>query len=197
VALVPAIPWLAYTHDLTGRLMYWGNSGGLSLYWMASPYPQDLGDPHPENEVPSTPQLARHRPLFRRLATMGPVRADDELRRIAKASIREHPARYLRNVAANFGRMFFRVPFSFEQSPSKILFYGLPGLALLVALIAGSIVSVRRARRADLVPLALIGVFGFGVHLIVAGYPRSIAVLVPLFVFVATLGLSSYSKAQR
>jgi hypothetical protein len=40
-------------------------------------------------------------------------------------------------------------------------------------------------------------VFGFGVHLIVAGYPRSIAVLVPLFVFVATLGLSSYSKAQR
>jgi hypothetical protein len=198
VALIPALPWLAYTHDLTGRFPYWGNSGGLSLYWMASPFPRDLGEPHPADEVLTNPRLADHRPLFRRLARLGPVQADDELYQEARETISNHPARYVRNLAANFGRMFFRVPFSYGQSPSKILAYGIPGALLLAGLIGGLVLRLRRGYRdTELAPAALIGVFGFGVHLVVAGYPRSIAVLVPLFILAATLGLSSYSNAQR
>jgi hypothetical protein len=198
VALIPALPWLAYTHDLTGRFPYWGNSGGLSLYWMASPYSSDLGEPHPEDEVFANPDLARHRPFFRQLAAMGPVQADDTLRRVSRENITDHPVRYARNVAANFGRMFFRVPFSHEQSPSKILAYGIPGALLLAGLIGGLWLRLRNGYRdVDLVPAALIGLFGFGVHLVVAGYPRSIAVLVPLFILAATLGLAAYSNAQR
>jgi hypothetical protein len=198
LALVPALPWLLYTHDLTGRFPYWGNSGGLSLYWMASPSSQDLGEPHPADEVFTNPRLVAHRPFFERLARMGPVRADDELRHAARNAITDHPARYARNLAANFGRMFFRVPFSFTQSPSKILAYGIPGALLLAGLLVGLVLRLRRGHRdIELVPAALIGVFGFGVHLVVAGYPRSIAVLVPLFILAATLGLSTYSNAQR
>jgi 4-amino-4-deoxy-L-arabinose transferase-like glycosyltransferase len=198
VALIPALPWLAYTHDLTDRFPYWGNSGGLSLYWMASPYSSDLGEPHPADEVFTNPRLERHRPLFRRLARLGPVAADDQLRHISRENIEEHPERYVRNLAANFGRIFFRVPFSFEQSPSKILAYGIPGVLLLAGLIGGLALRWRRGLRdADLVPAALIGAFGFGVHLVVAGYPRSIAVLVPLFILAATLGIAAHSNAQR
>jgi 4-amino-4-deoxy-L-arabinose transferase-like glycosyltransferase len=197
VALVPALPWLAYTHDLTGRFPYWGNSGGLSLYWMASPFSQDLGDPHPEQAVFSDPRLAEHRPFFRKLGRLDPVAADDELRHEARQNIEDNPGRYGRNLAANFGRMFFRVPFSFEQSLPKIVLFGVPGSLLLAGLITGLWLRLRRGLRdAELVPAALIGLFGFGVHLVVAAYPRSIAVLAPLFILAATLGLAAAHQSR-
>ena len=48
VALLLCTPWLLYTYSLTSRPFYWGNSGGLSLYWMSAP--ENLGDYHP-NQV--------------------------------------------------------------------------------------------------------------------------------------------------
>ena len=38
VALVCCAPYLAYTHAVTGRPLYWSNAGGLSLYWMSTPH---------------------------------------------------------------------------------------------------------------------------------------------------------------
>ena len=38
LALVWCLPYLAHTYSLTGRWFYWGSSGGMSLYWMSTPY---------------------------------------------------------------------------------------------------------------------------------------------------------------
>ena len=36
IALATVIPYLSYTYYLTGRIFYWGTSGGNNLYWMTS-----------------------------------------------------------------------------------------------------------------------------------------------------------------
>src|SRR5207249_2495311 len=51
LALILTLPYLAYTYALTGRPFYWGSSGGMSLYWMSTPYRDELGDWRSEDAV--------------------------------------------------------------------------------------------------------------------------------------------------
>jgi hypothetical protein len=44
LALIWCIPYLLVTYSWTGRVFYWATSGGMSLYWMASPYAGELGN---------------------------------------------------------------------------------------------------------------------------------------------------------
>jgi 4-amino-4-deoxy-L-arabinose transferase-like glycosyltransferase len=41
-ALLTCLPYLFYTYSLTGKVFYWANSGGMSLYWMSTPYEGEL-----------------------------------------------------------------------------------------------------------------------------------------------------------
>jgi hypothetical protein len=54
IALATTAPYLIYTYHLTGKLFYWGTSGGNNLYWMSSPYKGEFGnwvaDPKPESD---------------------------------------------------------------------------------------------------------------------------------------------------
>jgi 4-amino-4-deoxy-L-arabinose transferase-like glycosyltransferase len=187
VAFAVTVPWLVYTHHETDKWLYWGNSGGLSLYWMASPFSQDLGEPHTDSQVATDANLARHRPFFAALPTE-PVARDEALRKSAKTQIREHPARYARNLAANFSRLWIHWPYSFGQGAATLLLFAVPGL-LLFALVVSSIAVLIRRRTFDvaLVPFAIFSCVAFAVHLAAAGYPRSIWPLVPFMAILATL----------
>jgi 4-amino-4-deoxy-L-arabinose transferase-like glycosyltransferase len=44
IALATTAPYLIYTYHLTGRIFYWGTSGGNNLYWMSSPAKGEYGD---------------------------------------------------------------------------------------------------------------------------------------------------------
>jgi 4-amino-4-deoxy-L-arabinose transferase-like glycosyltransferase len=191
IALALCVPWLAYTYAKTDKVFYWSNSGSLSLYWMASPDPDDLGDPHVAAAVFTNPNLASHRPLFRRLRTMDPVEADEELRHIAREQIKDHPQRYARNLAYNTSRLILNFPFSFKQQTAAPLFYALPnGLLLVFGGLA--IAALARARRwwGLVAAPAVFGVIGFAAHVPVAGYPRYWFPIVPIAVWVAVLGIS-------
>lgn len=193
VAVLLCVPWLVYTHHLTGKTLYWGNSGGLSLYWMASPHSRDLGEPHPVAEVFTNPQLADDRPYFRSISRLQAVAHDSALRKEAKKQIEAHPARYAERLAFNFSRFWFRAPFSFDSFGPQALFYTVPGGLLLLALILAAASFLRRRRRlpAELLPFLPVVVLGFLVHLAVAGYPRSIEPLVPLFMLFVAIGLGA------
>ncbi|CAN5804373.1 hypothetical protein BH11BAC4_BH11BAC4_04270 [soil metagenome] len=51
IAMITVIPYLAYTYSLTGRIFYWGTSGGNNLYWMTTLPDNEYGswfaDPQP------------------------------------------------------------------------------------------------------------------------------------------------------
>ena len=44
IALAVCVPYLYRNYSLTGRVFYWAQSGGLSLYWMSSPMGEEYGD---------------------------------------------------------------------------------------------------------------------------------------------------------
>jgi 4-amino-4-deoxy-L-arabinose transferase-like glycosyltransferase len=73
-ALIFCLPYLSYTYSLTGKFFYWGNSGGLSLYWMSSPYPNELGSWQSVQQVFKMPELSRnHGEFFDKLSKLSTI----------------------------------------------------------------------------------------------------------------------------
>jgi hypothetical protein len=152
---------------------------------MASPYPQDLGDWHPDEDVFTDPDLARHRPFFASLRGESPLRQDQRLQSAALTNIRRHPGHYLRNVAANVSRMVFSFPYSYERQKLSALFYAVPNALLLGALaLAGLLAAAGPSRRRRPSPEAfafgLLAVVTVVAHTPVSGQTRMLMPIVPI-----------------
>lgn len=182
VGMLACVPWLTYTYELTHHLFYWGNSGGISLYWMSSPSASQLGEWHATHTVNTDPALAAYRPFFHYVSSLGPLRADLELQHVALVQALGHPAKYLLNLLANVGRMFLGFPFSFKLSIALVVGLTLFNGALLAAVIAAGR-SLRRARRPlppETVPFLLFFGSGLVVHLLPTAEPRMVLPLLPI-----------------
>jgi hypothetical protein len=191
VALVLCVPWLAYTYAKTDRLFVWGNSGSLSLYWMASPHEGDLGDWHPANEVFTDPELAAHRPFFETLRGLTLAGQNSEIEREALQNIVDHPVEYAENLVANVSRMLFNTPYTRTQQATNDLFYALPN-ALVVGAVALCLLVLLPRRRAlplETGPFVTLGAVAFVLHALVAAYARMLMPIVPLVAWLTTLAL--------
>jgi 4-amino-4-deoxy-L-arabinose transferase-like glycosyltransferase len=94
MALVVCLPYLYYTYSLTGKVYYWGNSGGMSLYWMSSPYDRELGDWHHMRAALTDPDLASgHSAFFAELGGLSAIEKDEALKQKAIENIKAHPAK--------------------------------------------------------------------------------------------------------
>ena len=185
------LPWLAFTYSVTDRPFVWGNSGSLSLYWMSSPYPQDLGDWRggAYEVVVSDPKLAHHRDFFLELAPLDPAEQNRRLERRALENIRGSPGKFAENVAANVSRMIFGFPFSATQESVRTLFYLVPNMLILCALVGGVVVVATRRVTVGLEGIAFgtFAGFAFALHSLLAAFPRMLMPLIPIalwFVFV-------------
>src|SRR5439155_9623879 len=138
------VPWLAYTQAKTHRFFVWGNSGSLSLYWMSSPYPGDLGDWHPASEAFSDPRLRPHRQFFQSLEGLTLAQQNAKIEHQALRNIAHHPGRYAKNVAANVSRMLFHTPYSFTRETAKTLVYAIPNSLVLGSIVLSFAVFIRR-----------------------------------------------------
>jgi 4-amino-4-deoxy-L-arabinose transferase-like glycosyltransferase len=193
LALVLCTPWLAYTYSLTSRPFYWGNSGGLSLYWMSQP---TLGEWHNGRDVFKEPQLAAYRPLFTNLQRLKPLDQDARLQHLAFQSIKEHPTRYLSNVVNNIGRLVFDSPYGFKKQKASFMFYAVPNALLLGILAVALFVAIRVRRRLapEILPAAVLVALGFAIHVPVAAYPRFIIPLVPAAAWLGVAVLARHVK---
>ena len=194
LALALCLPWLAFTYSVTERLFVWGNSGSLSLYWMSSPYPQDLGDWRggAYEVVVSDPRLADHREFFLELAPLDPTEQNRRLERRAIENIRGSPGKFAKNVAANVSRMTLGFPFSATQEKLNTLYYLVPNAIILWALVGCALLLATRRLTFGFEGIVF-GAFAglaFALHSLLAAFPRMIMPLIPIalwFVFV-TIG---------
>jgi 4-amino-4-deoxy-L-arabinose transferase-like glycosyltransferase len=188
VALVLCAPWLGYTYSLTHKPFYWGNSGGLSLYWMSAP--GNLGDWHSGTEVFTVPQLTGARPLFTELRRLTPTAQDERLQHVAFRNMRNDPLHYLANVGNNVGRLLFNTPYSFGAAKSPFSFtrekngaviYAVPNALLLGLLAIALVLGIRTRGRIgpDVLPIAVLTLLGLAVHVPLAAYARFVIPLVP------------------
>jgi len=199
VGLAACVPWLAYTYDVSGAPLYWGNSGGESLFWMSpTGVPGETGEFHGVRPVFEDAALAPVRPLFRRLNTMPPLARDRELRRVAIQNVRARPAAYARNLAANTARLWFLLPTRPRPPLGTVVLFALPGALLLAALgwSAPRLWRARRALPAEAPALAAFAVLGLGIHLIPSADPRMTLPLVPVLVWFVVLAATSRAPAR-
>jgi hypothetical protein len=192
VALVVCVPWLAYTYSVTSRPLYWGSSGGLSLYWMSSPYPADRGDWQRSRDVFTDPRLAAHRPFFRSLIGRPLADQNDRLIRAAGDNIRARPGKYATNVLANVSRMWFHFPYSFRQERLKPLLFLIPNALVLSALLAslGLLVGRWRLLPVEAIPFGMLAVAAFALHALLAAYPRMLFPVIPVIIWLVVLVVS-------
>lgn len=185
IALVICVPWLLYTFSLSGHIFYWGNSGGLSLYWISSTNTQNLGDWFSFQSVFIRPELASHRPLFETLTQLDPIARDVALQNAAINNIRSNPIKFLQNVFANISRLWFSFPFSFTQQKLTTLFYLIPNSFILMLLILCIPVLFikRRAVKPEAVSFILFAGAGFGLHALLSAYARMLLPIIPMLLW--------------
>ena len=173
LALLLCVFWLLYTYSLTNKFFYWGNSGGLSLYWMTAP--GNLGDWHGQ-DVFTNPELTTYRLILRQVESLKPLKQDGRLMHIALQNIENDPKHYLSNVVNNVDRLVFNLPASHTYEKRAILYAVLNAL-LLGTLAIGVLVAFMARRRLqrlqpEIMPIAFFACLGFMIHVPVAAYPR-------------------------
>ncbi|WP_295394498.1 hypothetical protein [uncultured Thiodictyon sp.] len=196
LAFAVNVPYLFYTYSLTGKALYFGNSGGLSLYWMSTPFEGEFGDWNNESFTANCGSAAsalcnaasfakNHQADIDYVSQFRGVERDDALKRIAINNILTHPVKYLRNCLSNVGRLFFGVPNSYIYQREETLVRFPPNSIILTMMIFSIIATIYNFKNIPLeigfvVTLILVYLF---LTTLVSAYPRQLYIVVPWLLF--------------
>ena len=182
LALLWCIPYLLFMYSATGKIFYWGTSGGSTLYWMSTPYAGEYGSWYSSSQVRDRPELAPHREFFTRLEALNDIERDAAFKKQAIHNIANHPKEYARNWAANVGRLLFSYPFSFAAQSLTTYFYLAPNMFIVVLFLVSLIPALLRpqAMPFELWFLLAFALIAFGGSTLVSGYERQFRPLVPI-----------------
>jgi hypothetical protein len=197
VAFAVSAPYLVYTYNLTGKIFYWGNSGGMSLYWMSSPYEQEYGDwKAPDLTNIQYPNILKsdeaaamlrknHSKEIQFILSHNGIEQDDLFKQIAINNIKSHPVKFIRNYRDNFCRLLFNFPYSYTYNDDKYVRNLIYGSLILWASVAGIVLTCINWR--EIIFPIKFGLMITGVYLLLSGalsaYPRQFDVIVPMLIF--------------
>ena len=177
------LPYVWHNYKLTGKIFYWGTSGGVSLYWMSTPFPGETGTWFGNKEFykDKLPVHKAHYKLFEDISGLSPVKQDDELKRAAIQNVLQHPSKFLFNVGTNCLRMLFDFPYDFSLQTWKTAWVVIPNMFLLTIFFA-SLYPAWLARH--VIPLQIWSMLAFALiafagSSLLSGYSRMFTVLVP------------------
>ncbi len=184
IAFLCCLPYLSYTHSLTRKPLYWGNSAGIGLYWLSSPMREDLGDWFPTEQVLENPQeFGEHAAFLARVEELPSIQRDEEMKSRAIRNIRNHPRTFLRNWAANVGRLVFNYPYARTTQKLSTYFYFIPNMFLVVmsALLGFVSLTHRRLFPHEIKALMLLALTSLAATSLLSGVSaRQFMVIVPL-----------------
>lgn len=195
-ALVFCIPYLIYSYVLTSKPFYWGTSGGISLYWMAASDKGELGDVYDPAYVlnlPDSVKFASHKKFFNYLVKLPRVQQDEELKKRAIANIKSNPGKFVKNWAANIGRLVFSYPYSYTQQKLSTFFYIIPNMFIVVLFIFSFCLYLFRLSvvPSEIHNLLLFGGITFFGSSLLSAYPRYLFPIIPiLFLFIAFMAMN-------
>jgi hypothetical protein len=191
IAFVTILPYLLYTYHITNKLIYFGNSGSMSLYWMSTPNENEYGDwfgkltlaeDQGVQNIHSFEDSLRvhHQRDYQEIYSYVGIERDNAFKRLAIKNIRSHPLKYLENCFSNFGRMLFSYPFSYSRQDGRLK---LPFNAiLLVCMLFSIILTIKNWVRVTF-QIRFMFVFLFlylSLSTLVSAYDRMFTVMVPL-----------------
>jgi hypothetical protein len=182
LALIWCLPYLLFTYSLTSKIFYWGTSGGMSLYWMSTPYENEWGDWFSSSNVQENPELAQHREFFDKIASLSEVEKDSEFKKEAIYNITHHPTKYFTSWMANIGRLLFSYPFSYERHKLTTYFYFIPTMFIVVLFVLSIYPAISRWKSIpyEIYALLYFGLIAFGGSSLLSAYTRQFSPLVPI-----------------
>ncbi len=195
IALLMNIPYLVYTYSLTGKLLYWGNSGGSSLYWMSTPYENEYGDwnnstftanCHNPNIPCNAYLLAKnHQKDMDYILSLPKIEQDDAYKDIAMQNIRTHPQKYLQNITSNVSRLFFGIPISYYPQQFSTVLRFPPNILLLSVMVLslGLWLLYFNSIPIEVRYLIFLSLIYLGGTSLLSAYPRMLYVIVPIILF--------------
>jgi len=199
VALLLNVPYLIYTYNLTGKIFYWGNSGGSSLYWMSTPIEGEFGDWNNASftancghdpKIPCNSSLIaeNHQKDMDYVSRFPVIDQDDVLKKIAFDNIKNHPVKYLRNCVSNVSRIFFGIPASYFYQREQTVWRLLPNSIILSLLIFVSIITAVNFKiiKLQLILVISLTVLYLFLSTLLSAYPRQLYVAIPFLFFWAS-----------
>lgn len=193
VALAVCSPWLVYTYSESGKVLYWGTSGGENLYWTAASSSPFEGDWKQPEAALRDHDYRPFWPKFKEWLRLDPVSRDSAFQSAARLAIEQDPGRFVLNSAKAVARTIWNVPYSFEPlTPRKLvakLFYGVPNtlLVLLVAWAAALLTHRRKWRFVAVAPV-FVAATNLGLHLPLAALPRHLIPIAPVWIWFSVTG---------
>jgi hypothetical protein len=198
IAFISTVPYLAYTHHLTGKMFYWSSYGGNNLYWMSSPYEKEYGSWAPNSNRTSDFKdqesniigyadsiIKYHNADFAYVNQFKGVEHDEAYKRIAIQNIKSHPIKFLKNCLSNFGRIVFNYPYSYKiQNPGTLFRIPFNGTILLLMLFCGipGIIYWKKINF-SLRFMLLFALIYLGGSLLGSAETRMFTLIVPIFLF--------------
>jgi hypothetical protein len=194
LAMVICIPYLVYTFSLTGKVFYWGNAGGLQLYWMATPYENELGDWHVDTLEEDSTLMKNHGAFFAEINPLSPLEKDEALKKRAIENIKAHPKKFAYNWIANLGRTFFSHPLSFLKPSNGLFKYLVPNIFLIVFVALMAIPTMRYYKKFPLEILIMLvfSMIYLGGISVLSSYPRFLFMVVPIWILWIAWGLHRF-----
>lgn len=197
IAFAVTLPYLGYTYHLTGKAFYWGNSGGMSLYWMSTPYNNEYGDwKLPElsnNQYPMLFKSPEGASMLKKnhaievgfILKHNAIEQDALFKQAAIRNIGNHPFKFIANYYYNCSRMIFNFPYSYSYQDGAIVGNIIRGSLLLWSSLIGTAVTLLNWRRI-IYPVKFLLLLT-GIYLALSGalsaYPRQLDVMVPVLLF--------------
>lgn len=181
--LVICVPYLADTHEKTGKLYCWSTNSGEVLYWLTSTYPGECGNWFDYNDAMNHRDLAaNHREFFERITKLPALQRDAALMDQALKNIKANPRGVLQNWVCNVVRLCFNTPRSFKAEELKTLVITAFNASLLaMVLLAGVLVlKFPEALPPEIGLLWLFAAIYFGGSTLAASLARYFLVITPL-----------------
>lgn len=196
-AFITFSPWLVYTYSITGRPLYFGNSGGVLLYWMSTPYDSETGD-WKESDLTTSYRAGAHVPdnanrllkeyhysSHKEILKHQGVERDEAYKKAAIDNIKAHPVKYFKNWLANIGRLLYDFPNSYVyQTPLQL--FKLPTNSITVLLSLACLVPTLMYWRK--IPfgirfLLILTLVYLGPSTLLSAYSRFFNIIVPILLF--------------
>ncbi len=195
VAFFATLPYLFYTYNLTGRLFYWGNSGGMSLYWMSTPIETEYGDWNDAtfsaycNYDTTMPCNAKyfakgHQADYDSIYKLKGILRDDAFKEKAIQNIKKYPVKYIKNIFANAGRLFFGIPNSYNFIRFQHLWRIIPNAFVFCMFLLSIVLGIRKFSKINSVIYFLLAIlFAYlGLTLLVSAQQRQLYVVLPIII---------------
>ena len=198
IAIIIVLPYLFYTYGLTSKVGYIGNSGGLSLYWMSTPYEKEYGDWHNytfnDHQKLKNSDVIRsnHEEDYSRILKLNSIQRDQEFKKVAKKNIINNPLKYAKNISMNLGRLLLDSPKSYyyENGGFMKYFQNLFLFVIFLFIVGVNLLKWKRLVLTNALPLIIISLY-LGLSLLVSSYARMFIVCVPVIL----LSLSYCTKS--